>query len=92
MVEANKAAYPELPQRVAKDMIIDAMSDGAVIAQYAGHGGRIVWAHEAIFDNRAIGQVSETDHLPFMLVLSCYNGYFDAPGEPSMAEKIAPKR
>ena len=91
MVEANKAAYPELPQRVAKDMIIDAMGDGAVIAQYAGHGGRIVWAHEAIFDNRAIDQVSETDHLPFMLVLSCYNGYFDAPGEPSMAEKLLRK-
>ena len=91
MVEANKAAYPELPQRVAKDMIIDAMGEGAVIAQYAGHGGRIVWAHEAIFDNRAIDQVSETDHLPFMLVLSCYNGYFDAPGEPSMAEKLLRK-
>ena len=91
MVEANKAAYPELPQRVAKDMIIDAMGDGAVIAQYAGHGGRIVWAHEAIFDNRAIDQVSETPHLPFMLVLSCYNGYFDAPGEPSMAEKLLRK-
>ena len=90
-VEANKAAFPELPQRVAKDMIIDAMGDGAVIAQYAGHGGRIVWAHEAIFDNRAIDQVSETDHLPFMLVLSCYNGYFDAPGEPSMAEKLLRK-
>lgn len=88
MVEANKAAYPDLPQRVAKDMIIDAMGEGAVIAQYAGHGGRIVWAHEAIFDNRAVDQVRQTDHLPFMLVLSCYNGYFDAPGEPSMAEKM----
>ena len=88
MVEANKAAYPELPQRVAKDMIIDAMGHGAVIAQYAGHGGRIVWAHEAIFDNRAVDLVDQTDHLPFMLVLSCYNGYFDAPGEPSMAEKM----
>ena len=91
MVEANKAAYPDLPQRVAKDMIIDAMGDGAVIAQYAGHGGRIVWAHEAIFDNRAVDLVNQTDHLPFMLVLSCYNGYFDAPGEPSMAEKMLRK-
>ena len=91
MVEANPAAYPQLPQRVAKDMIIDAMGDGAVIAQYSGHGGRIVWAHEAIFDNRAVDQVGQTDHLPFMLVLSCYNGYFDAPGEPSMAEKLLRK-
>ncbi|MCZ6677222.1 MAG: C25 family cysteine peptidase, partial [Candidatus Poribacteria bacterium] len=92
MVKANPSAYPgKLPQRVAKDMIIEAMGNGGVIAQYAGHGGRIVWAHEAIFDNASIDLVDETDHLPFMLVLSCYNGYFDAPGQPSMAEKMLRK-
>ena len=35
--------------------------------------------------------VEETDKIPFMLVLSCYNGYFDKPGEPSMAEKLLRK-
>ena len=80
-----------LPQRVAKDQIIDALGEGAVLAQYAGHGGRIVWAHEAIFDNASVDQVEETDKIPFMLVLSCYNGYFDKPGEPSMAEKLLRK-
>ena len=64
------------------------MSEGGVIAQYAGHGGRIVWTHEAIFDNNSVDLLAETDYLPFMLVLSCYNGYFDAPGEPSLAEKL----
>ncbi|MBI1926199.1 hypothetical protein HYR99_18350 [Candidatus Poribacteria bacterium] len=93
MVKANPAAYPgKLPQRVAKDMVIAALSQGGVIAQYAGHGGRIVWAHEAIFDNASVDLLEQTDHLPFMLVLSCYNGYFDAPGEPSMAEKMLRKR
>ena len=91
-VEAHPADYPGLlPQRVAKDKIIEALGEGAVLAQYAGHGGRIVWAHEAIFDNASVDLVEETDKIPFMLVLSCYNGYFDKPGEPSMAEKLLRK-
>ena len=91
-VEARPADYPGLlPQRVAKDKIIEALGEGAVLAQYAGHGGRIVWAHEAIFDNASVDQVEETPKIPFMLVLSCYNGYFDKPGEPSMAEKLLRK-
>ncbi|MDP6995789.1 MAG: C25 family cysteine peptidase [Candidatus Poribacteria bacterium] len=88
-VKANPKLYgDELPRRIAKDRVIEALSQGSVIAQYAGHGGRVVWAHEAIFDNTSIDQLAETRHQPFMLVLSCYNGYFDKPGEPSMAEKL----
>ena len=91
-VEAHPADYPGLlPQRVAKDKIIEALGEGAVLAQYAGHGGRIVWAHESIFDNASVDLVEETAKIPFMLVLSCYNGYFDKPGEPSMAEKLLRK-
>ncbi len=91
-VEAKPADFPNIhPQRVAKDMIIEALGEGAVLAQYAGHGGRIVWAHEIIFDNASVNEVEETDKIPFMLVLSCYNGYFDKPGEPSMAEKLLRK-
>ena len=91
-VEAKPEEFPDVfPQRVAKDRIIEALGEGAVLAQYAGHGGRIVWAHEIIFDTLHIDQVAETDKIPFMLVLSCYNGYFDEPGEPSMAEKLLRK-
>ena len=91
-VEAKPDDYPGIfPQRVAKDMVIESLGEGAVLAQYAGHGGNTVWAHEIIFDNVSVDQVEETDKIPFMLVLSCYNGYFDKPGEPSMAEKLLRK-
>ena len=91
-VEAKPDEFPGLhPQRIAKDMIIKSLGEGAVLAQYAGHGGNTVWAHEIIFDNVSVDQVAETDKIPFMLVLSCYNGYFDKPGEPSMAEKLLRK-
>ena len=92
LVEANPDDYPDtLPKHVAKERIIEALSNGAVLAQYAGHGGRIVWAHENIFGNVSVDLVEPTPHIPFMLVLSCYNGYFDQPGEPSMAEKLLRK-
>ena len=90
-VEAKPDDFSVHPQRLAKDMIIEALGEGAVLAQYAGHGGRTVWAHEIIFDNLSVDQVAETDRIPFMLVLSCYNGYFDEPGEPSMAEQLLRK-
>lgn len=92
LVEANPDDYPDtLPKHVAKERIIRALSNGAILAQYAGHGGRIVWAHENIFGNVSVDLVEPTPHIPFMLVLSCYNGYFDQPGEPSMAEKLLRK-
>ena len=70
-VEANPDQFPDtLPRHVARDRIINALGEGAVVAQYAGHGGRIVWAHEAIFGNASIHKVQETKNLPFMLVLS----------------------
>ncbi|GIX06033.1 MAG: hypothetical protein KatS3mg115_0436 [Candidatus Poribacteria bacterium] len=87
-VNANPEKYlGRRPAEVARDMISDHLSEGAIIAQYAGHGGRLVWAHEIIFDNRAIRQLQPSgDRYPLMFVLSCNNGYFDAPADPSMAE------
>ena len=91
-VEAHPEDYSNiLPRYVARDRIIEALGEGAVLAQYAGHGGRTVWTHESIFDNADVDEVEETTKIPFMLVLSCYNGYFDKPGEPSMAEKLLRK-
>ncbi|HIE29795.1 TPA: hypothetical protein EYP66_21205, partial [Candidatus Poribacteria bacterium] len=88
-VDANPTKYGNmLPGQVARKIITEELSKGAVMAQYAGHGGRVVWAHEIIFDNYAVKRLSETDKLPFLLVLSCYNGYFDKPGTPSMAEML----
>ena len=72
----------------ARREIIDALNRGAVISQYAGHGGRLVWAHEIIFDNTGIRRLSETERLSLMFVLSCNNAYFDAPAEPSMGELL----
>lgn len=88
-VESHPEVFKGLrPAQVARERIVNAFSDGAIIAQYAGHGGRQVWAHEIIFDNPGIATLRSTERLPLLLVLSCFNGYFDAPVEPSMAESF----
>jgi hypothetical protein len=74
------------PGEVAEEMIVDAFGRGAVLAQYSGHGGRHVWAHEIVLSITDIEDMMEIHFYPFLLVMSCYNGYFDLPGELSMAE------
>ena len=76
---------------VAREMIINAFDEGAVLAQYAGHAGRFVWAHEIIFDRFGVEKLAPNDRIPFILVYSCYNGYFDGIGQDSMAELLLRK-
>ncbi len=76
------------PAQVMKGRILDAFGNGSVVAQYSGHGGRHVWAHEIVFSIVDIEKTRDMEVYPFMLVLSCYNGYFDLPGELSMAEGL----
>jgi len=89
-VNANPLKYGGLnPGQVMKQMITEELGKGAVLVQYAGHGGRFVWAHEIIFDKPAVEKLQPTEKLPFLLVFSCYNGYFDkAHREPSMTERL----
>ena len=87
-LDEDDAARNRRAAEIARERISDALNRGAVISQYAGHGGRLVWAHEIIFDNTGIRNLSETDRLSLMFVLSCNNAYFDAPAEPSMGELL----
>jgi len=75
-----------IPANVTRDMIMDSFAKGTVIFQYSGHGGRHVWAHEIILSITDIDNLQETEVYPFLTVFSCYNGYFDIPGELCMAE------
>jgi len=86
-VEQNPAETRRA-REVARERIMSAFAEGSVISQYAGHGGRHVWAHEIIFSLSDIELMKEVDIYPFLLVLSCYNGFFDLPGELSMAEGL----
>ncbi|MDQ1317497.1 MAG: hypothetical protein QG588_1149, partial [Candidatus Poribacteria bacterium] len=82
----QNSSEKRIPADVTQNMIMDSFANGSVISQYSGHGGRHVWAHEIILSITDIENLKETETYPFLTVYSCYNGYFDVPGELCMAE------
>jgi hypothetical protein len=73
---------------VIKDRI---NNDGTLVANYAGHGSVQIWANEHIFDSGDVGDLSNADRLPFIVSMTCLNGFFEYPEAyafPSFAEAL----
>lgn len=61
-------------------LIKKGFNDGALIVEYAGHGGISTWADEGIF--RLQDAVAlRNRYLPFVITTTCLNGQFDKPQE-----------
>ena len=64
----------------ARALIKKGFEDGALIVEYAGHGGISTWADEGIF--RLQDAVAlRNKYLPFIITTTCLNGQFDKPQE-----------
>ncbi|MGD9350821.1 MAG: C25 family cysteine peptidase, partial [Desulfobacterales bacterium] len=73
------------------DDIIDALNDGVLIANYAGHGATQVLAEEHIFDAGDVTALTNTDRLSFFVSMACEAGFFAYPETwfyPSLAEAL----
>lgn len=63
-----------------RSLIKKGFDDGALIVEYAGHGGISTWADEGIF--RLQDAVAlRNKYLPFIITTTCLNGQFDKPQE-----------
>lgn len=84
--EEYKDKYvPETKRRILK-----AFNDGALVIEYAGHGGRDTWADEAIFHVDDVINLRNR-YLPFVVSTTCLNGKFDKPqqfGSHSLSEQL----
>lgn len=72
------SAYPQTTGGVASaraDMRT-AINTGSLLTSYMGHGGRTLWADEALWANGDVSTLSATGRLSFVLALNCVNGYF----------------
>ena len=70
---------------------IDAVSDGAVIVQFIGHGSFQVWSDDAYFDERDpfnldTGDLTNGPQAPWVVVHNCLSGGFHAPQPFTMGE------
>jgi hypothetical protein len=65
--------------------------DGALIVNYSGHGSVQMWAMEGLFSTGNVGALNNSERLPFVVAMTCLNGYFGYPegwAFPSLAEGL----
>jgi len=70
--------------------IKEKINEGALIVNYSGHGSVQIWAHETIFNNGNVAQLTNEEP-PFFVSMSCETGYFVYPyvwNFPSLAEAL----
>lgn len=63
-----------------KKLVRKAFNDGALVIEYAGHGGTHTWADEDIFHIDDVPNLRNR-YLPFVVSTTCLNGKFDKPQE-----------
>ncbi len=63
-----------------KSEILKAFAEGALVIEYAGHGGIHTWADEGIFHIDNVSSLRNS-HLPLVITTTCLNGEFDKPQE-----------
>ncbi len=61
-----------------RQKIRSAINRGALVLEYAGHGGSQTWADESIFRIEDVVGLRNR-YLPFVITTTCLNGQFDKP-------------
>ena len=94
-MEVQKIYLVEYPTRAgnfktdARETLVRAINNGALIVDWIGHGNKNLWAHEQVFRRvEDIPRLRNGRKLPLMLAASCSIGFFDAPADQSMAEDL----
>ena len=68
--------------------IDEAVSNGALIINFTGHGGESGWAQERILDHFMIDEWNNSNRLPLFVTATCEFGRYDDPNRVSGGEKI----
>jgi hypothetical protein len=85
MIEYLMGPGGEKPE--ARDALISAFNQGALIINWVGHGSANLWADEHIFRRiQDIPRLTNGKRLPMIFTASCSIGRFDVPGIESMAD------
>lgn len=59
--------------------LIDAINEGRLLVNYIGHAAQQFWAFEHLFDLDDMAALTNTERLPFMVPMTCLDGYYIYP-------------
>ncbi|MBN1661366.1 MAG: DUF11 domain-containing protein [Anaerolineae bacterium] len=80
-----------LPARTA---LANSINDGRLFVNWVGHSARYYWAHEQILRVNTLSALTNTQDLPIMLPMTCYEGQFHIPdlyNPDGLAESVVRK-
>ncbi len=64
------------------------LNEGCLVTNYFGHGGVDFWAKPKLLDTLSVANLNNNNNLPFVVSLSCLNGYFHYPTIKSLSEEF----
>ena len=71
----------------AKKTLMEAINRGQKILNYAGHGSVDLWSGSLLTGGDA-RELKNVEHLPFFVMMTCLNGYFQEPAMDSLGEAL----
>jgi hypothetical protein len=82
----NRGSTPD--DATAHTDIINAINQGPLMVNYIGHGSLEVWTGASILSTSDVNALSNSNHLPVFVMMTCLNGYFPNPSRDSLAEAL----
>ena len=86
-VTVEEILRSQLDDASMKQQIIDGINRGPQIVSYAGHGSLGLWRGN-VFTSADVGALTNQSGLPFVVTMTCLNGYFLQPIGDSLAEAL----
>jgi len=68
--------------------IVASIDGGVLIANYVGHGAVTNWTGEMMFVSADVADLNNGNNLPFVVTMTCLNGYFAQPSYYCIAEEF----
>jgi len=87
-VSANHLFTDGLDTATAHAQIVSALTNGALLVNYDGHGAEQQWSFADIFDNNDAQALTNGGRLPVYLLMDCLNGFFQDVYAQSLSKAI----
>ncbi|HID86077.1 MAG TPA: hypothetical protein EYP55_01710 [Anaerolineae bacterium] len=68
--------------------IVEVINEGVALVNYIGHAALDVWAKERVFASQDIASLRNGARLPFVVTMTCLDGYFHHPQVDCLAEEL----
>jgi CSLREA domain-containing protein len=80
------SAFPTAAE--AHAAVLDAFDSGSSLLSYVGHGSQGLWASEGLLRAPDVDRLGPQARQPFVLTMTCSNGYFVSPWANSISERL----